>query len=496
MRILYIDIDTLRPDHLGCYGYSRETSPNIDKIAREGVVFTNYYCSDAPCLPSRTALLTGKFGIRTGVVGHGGSTADLRTEGAVRQFKSKLEFETLPGVLSAFGLKTISISPFAARHGAWSFYAGWDEIHNTGLGGLEGAQHIISVALDWIKYYAHNDQWFLHINYWDPHTPYRAPVELGNPFQDQAIPEWITEDILEGHRKLVGPHTAGNINMFTDTIDHVSQKLPEGTKITPPKIESMDDLRQIFDGYDLGIRHTDDNVGKIFAALEDLGVMDDLIVIISSDHGENLGELGIYAEHGTADQSTSKIPMIIRWPGMSSGLIDDGLHYNLDLLPTLAEILGIKPFPEWDGQSYASTLFEGKVWGHKYLILSQCAHVCQRSVRFDQWLYIRTYHDGFHLFSNEMLFDLENDPHEQFNLASKYPEICRQAVYYLNHWHDGMMKTIDSAVDPLWLVLREGGPYHTLGALEPYCKSLEGSDREWAIEEYKRKYPKEFRSHQ
>lgn len=55
MRILYVDIDTLRPDHLGCYGYSRNTSPNIDAIAREAVRFTDYYCSDAPCLPSRAA---------------------------------------------------------------------------------------------------------------------------------------------------------------------------------------------------------------------------------------------------------------------------------------------------------------------------------------------------------------------------------------------------------------------------------------------------------
>ena len=82
MRILYLDLDTLRPDHLGCYGYHRNTSPNIDRIAAEGVRFDNYHCSDAPCLPSRTALMTGRFGIHTGVVGHGGTAADMRLEGA------------------------------------------------------------------------------------------------------------------------------------------------------------------------------------------------------------------------------------------------------------------------------------------------------------------------------------------------------------------------------------------------------------------------------
>ena len=68
MRILYIDIDSLRPDHLGCYGYHRSTSPNIDAIAAEGVRFTNCYATDVPCLPSRTALFSSQFGIHNGVV--------------------------------------------------------------------------------------------------------------------------------------------------------------------------------------------------------------------------------------------------------------------------------------------------------------------------------------------------------------------------------------------------------------------------------------------
>ena len=73
MRIIYIDVDSLRADHLGCYGYHRNTSPNIDAIARRGVRFSDCWASDAPCLPSRTALYSGRFGIHTGVVGHCGT---------------------------------------------------------------------------------------------------------------------------------------------------------------------------------------------------------------------------------------------------------------------------------------------------------------------------------------------------------------------------------------------------------------------------------------
>src|SRR5690349_10077467 len=90
MRILYIDIDSLRPDHLGCYGYHRPTSPNIDRVAAEGVRFTNCHVSDAPCLPSRTSLFSGRFGVRTGVINHGGVAAEPFNSGIHRGFNSEL----------------------------------------------------------------------------------------------------------------------------------------------------------------------------------------------------------------------------------------------------------------------------------------------------------------------------------------------------------------------------------------------------------------------
>src|SRR5699024_469787 len=155
----------------------------------------------------------------------------------------------------------------------------------------------------------------------------------------------------------------------------------------------------------------DEHIGMIVEAMEEQGVLEDLIIIITADHGENLGELGIYAEHGTADQFTCRIPMIIRWPGMVSNHIDNDLHYHLDLVPTLAELLKKESNSAWDGQSYAPVLTKGVRDGREYLVNSQCAHVCQRSVRFDDWLYIRTYHDGYHLFDQEMLFDLKADPY-------------------------------------------------------------------------------------
>ena len=115
--------------------------------------------------------------------------------------------------------------------------------------------------------------------------------------------------------------------------------------------------------------------------------------------------------------------MIIRWPKCEPS-VDDGLHYNLDLGPTLADMFNLEPMPTWDGASFAPALTDNADCGHEQLILSQCAHVCQRSVRFDDYIYIRTYHDGFHLFPQEMLFDMKNDPYEQSDLAKTRPDSC------------------------------------------------------------------------
>jgi arylsulfatase A-like enzyme len=274
--------------------------------------------------------------------------------------------------------------------------------------------------------------------------------------------------------------------MFNDNTNPNYPRHPGGLKV-------HEDVRRVIDGYDCGIRYMDEHIGRVLQALADQGVADDLAIIVSADHGENLGELGNYGEHGTADDVTCRIPMIVKWPGCKSGHVDTGFHYNLDLAPTLADLFGQPARDAWDGKSYASAIVKGEDCGWDFLVLSQCAHVCQRGVRFGRWMYIRTYHDGYHLFPDEMLFDIEKDPHEQHNTAEQNPDICMKAVYFLNQWHDNMMKTMDSDADPLWTVIREGGPYHARGHLKEYCSWLEKTGRGHAVPELKKRHPGEFK---
>ena len=159
-------------------------------------------------------------------------------------------------------------------------------------------------------------------------------------------------------------------------------------------------------------------------------------------------------------------------------------------MPTIADLLGVGHCENWDGESYADSITDGMNAGRSSLVISQMAHVCQRSARFDDWLYVRTYHDGFHLFDKEMLFNIKDDPYEQHDVKEKYPEICAKGAKIILDWHDEQMLKSDSQIDPMWTVIREGGPFHTAGYLESYIKRLEETGRKDGADRLREKYLK------
>ena len=484
MRYLFLDLDTTRPDHLGCYGYGRNTSPCIDSIAAEGLRFDRYYASDAPCLPSRAALVSGRFGIHSGVVDHGGCAADPRNPGPDRFMFNQNLVNNLFFQFRSAGVHTVSVSTFAERHSAYWFNAGFNEICNVGGIGSETADSVAEAAGDWLDRCGTKDNWFLHVHMWDPHAPYNAPQSFGEPFADEPLADnWISETVLEKHRKAVGPHTAMELGMFTDA---VNPALPRNLG----QLRSLADVKHVIDEYDTDLRFMDSQIALLVNKLKALGVWEDTAVIITADHGENLGELVIYSEHATADECTCRIPLIIRWPGMKTG-VDRGLRYNIDLTATLGELLGQPPLPRGDGQSFAAVLRGGEDVGRDYLVVSQLAHVCQRAVRFEDYLYIRTYHDGYHLFPAEQLYDIVNDPHEQHDLIELCPEKANQGARLLLNWEAEQMLSSDSETDPMWTVIRGGGPFNAAGQLPRYLKRLEETGRAEAAEALRRRHPGE-----
>lgn len=490
MRILFIDIDTLRPDHLGCYGYHRNTSPNIDRIARDAVRFENNYVTDAPCLPSRTALWSGRHGFRTGVVGHMGSAADPFNDGCSRGFRDSFDATSWMSALRRAGFYTVTVSPFGERHGAWEWYAGYREIHNPGKGGLERAEEVVPTAIDWVRRHGQEDNWFLHVNTWDPHTPYRTPMEYGNPFENDPLPAWMTEEMRQRAWESFGPHSAQE-PMGYDVVP--TDRWPR----VPEQLDSMEAVKRWIDGYDTGIWYADLWVGKLMDALEEVGVLDETVIIVSSDHGEAQGEFDIWGDHQTADHVVSRVPLLIRWPGLTDGgRVDRALHYHFDWAATLIEMVGGTVPDNWDGVPFTEAFRQGQESGREYLVLSQGAWSAQRSVRFEHegqsYICLRTYHDGYKNLEPVMLFNLTEDPYEQHDLSAQRPDLVDKAMGMLADWHHQMMLLSRTNIDPLMTVLREGGPSHTRYQLPRYLERLRATGRAHHAERLERLHPDEI----
>jgi len=468
VRILYIDVDSLRPRHLGCYGYHRPASPNIDALAKQGCVIENLYASDVPCLPSRTAFFGGRFGTESGVVNHGGLCADVAPEGHGRDFRSRWAEGALASRLFRAGYHTASISPFPRRHSAYQMAWGFNETFDTGRGGLENADEIFEPAADWLRRNAAKDNWFLHVNFWDPHTPYDTPESFGNPFAPFPTEPWLTQEIIDAQRESYGPHSAREV-------PHITPDLPPNWRWGVGEIRTLDDAKVHLDGYDTGVLYVDGFIGRLLEL-----VPEDTAVIVSADHGENLGELNVWGDHQTADEFTCHIPCVMRWPGVTAaGSRLTGLHYHLDLAATILDLAGASA-ESWSGDSIGGLGTAKDAKGRERLFLSQGAWSLQRAVRWDHWISIETTHTGLKALPRHMLFDLSADPHETHNLASAQPEVVGAKEREMNEFFAGLSARCVYG-DPFQVVLEEGGPLHA-NERSPmwadYLARLESSGRE------------------
>jgi arylsulfatase A-like enzyme len=221
-------------------------------------------------------------------------------------------------------------------------------------------------------------------------------------------------------------------------------------------------------------------------------VLDETVIVVSSDHGENQGELNVWGDHQTADAITCRVPLIMRWPGLTdSRRVDRALHYQYDWAATLVEMAGGQVPDNWHGQPFTAAFREGRQQGREVLVISQNAWSCQRGVRFDDYLCLRTYHDGYKQLEPVMLFNVADDPHEQHDLTGERPELVDRAMSLLAEWYHEMAVTSRYDVDPMMTVLREGGPYHTRGRLSAYLERLRDTGRAHHAERLVERHPDE-----
>ncbi|MEL5955694.1 sulfatase [Streptomyces sp. CLV115] len=481
MRIIYVDVDTLRADHTTPYGYHRPTTPNLQTLADRSVVFERYYCSDSPCLPSRTALTSGQFGITNGVVGHFGPAAQFRLDAG---HGPEPDRPLLGQRLGWGGYYTAAVSVFAERHRAYFFHGNFREsIRATDRFGDEEAPDVNRAAIDWIRRHADEDDWYLHLTYWDPHTDYTQPAEWTERMAASGpVQEWPDEETIARHgAEIYGPRSALDL--------HYSLRGPTGSPVPhnmPDAIRSRADFEHLINGYDGAVAYWDHHFGRLLAALEELGIAEDTAVIVSADHGESFGEQGSYAEHGLANEPTHRLPLVVYWPGVTDRLPDaarrnDALLYNIDLAPTLCDLLGMDIPAGWQGESFAAAVHGETIESRDHLVLGHGAHTYQRAVRTRDHLYIRTYHPGAFRAEWEQLFHVTEDPYLTQDLMAQEPDLAARMRAHLAEWWHAHAGRPGALPDPMQATLQTGPTYYTDPAR--YARHLRDTGREHLAED-------------
>jgi len=427
MKVILIVIDTLRADHLGCYGYHRETSPNIDRLAREGILFENAYPSDVPTQPSFTSMFTGLRGIHNGVVSH--SITESLSE----------EIQVFPEILAINGVTTAAVSTLYTMR-RW-FARGFRSYHNHAAGDRRklqqvDAEEINAAAIPWIRDHVGED-FFLFLHYWDPHGLYKPPDEYRRLFYDgdECDPDNRSLDALKGHP----------IWAFTKKqVDAIG--------------EDITDIEYIVAQYDGEIRYADDQFQHLLDALEDNDLTDDTSIILTSDHGESLGEHDFYFDHFGVYETTIHVPLIVKHPqGAQRGIKIEGLvQSTTSIAPTILSLFDIDPPGIMKGGNLIRMANKEESCPSE-VYSNQGLWTAKRAVRDGDWKLIKTAHRSFWETPDIELFNLGLDPLEKKNLADEEPETVNRLELQMIKWLD---IELGGRADPLALIVSRGLPVY------------------------------------
>jgi arylsulfatase A-like enzyme len=420
-NVLVLAIDTLRADHLGCYGFGQPTSPNIDAMASQGVVAEHLYCAALPTYPSFTTFYTGQHPITHGIVAHGG--------------KNQLAKEA-PFVTQSFleaGYTTCAVDNLN-RARQW-FARGYEyyidpSLRRTLLLGVT-CEELNNRAIPWLR--AHRDEpFFMFIHYWDPHWPYTPPAKFRHMFYDGKFPTDPGNHALDDWWKTpLG-------SMARDTW----LRTPEGLITDPACVSAL---------YDEEIRHVDDGIGQILGALDDLGLSERTLTVLFGDHGESLTEHNIYYDHHGLYDCTLHVPLIARWPGrLAAGTRITPMIQHCDIAPTLLDAAGIRPPRSMDGRSFWPSLAgERQEWDRDRLFSAECTRSAKWSLRTSDYKFIIAREPDVYGNPPRELYDMRTDPNEERNLVHEEPARAAAMEAELEEWIARRLRELGKKEDPV-----------------------------------------------
>jgi len=440
MNVLLIGIDTLRADHLRCYGYARKTSPNIDKLAESGVLFLKAFAPGTPTHPGWTTILTGMHPINHEIVCHVGNV------------KLDDRIPMIQEVLRENGYVTAAVDNL----GLW-FQRGFDHyIHPGGTpapsGGLKvQADEINAKAVNWLKEWAVKKEksFFLFLHYWDPHTPYIPPSpydqmyyegDKSNPMNRSMNKVKMVSPLFV--YKVKGGLTNQQARALYGNADLSSLVKNVATWYTK-SFEEITDVNYVIAQYDGEITYVDSKVGELLEFMKDLGIYEDTLIVLTSDHGESLTEHDISFEHHGLYDPVTRVPLILHCPKeVAPGMKIKGLVQHVDIAPTILEFLGIPKPASMEGRNLLEMIRSDEHGGYREVYLLENTFQCKRAIRTEDWKLIETLKPDLYGMPKgyKELYDLKRDPSETINLIASEKEIAKELSTRLENWVKSQLK--------------------------------------------------------
>lgn len=391
MNVILVSLDTLRADRLGCYGHFRPTTPHLDRLAAQGTLFMEHFSPHIPTYPGHTTMLTGRD-----VYAH-------HVTGQSAAFEPPADMPMLAERLKDAGYWTAA----ADNLGKW-FTRGFDMVETyawdtslkrewrKGEAVLEASLRALNVAADQAQ------PFFLFLHFWDPHTPYLPPAPFDRMF-------------FEGDERDPTNRSMDAVWAFEPFKWYFHEWMPGVTDIEFPKAQ-----------YDAEIAYMDACLGHVLTRLEELDLVDDTLLVITTDHGEELDEHGCWFDHHGLYDTNTRIPLIMRLPGaVPAGRRVHGLTRSLDLVPTILDYAGVaaepldgismRPLIEADGPGVSRGTCDA-------IHMTENTWMKKRAVRTHAWKLIRALEPDPHGFPEVELYNLSEDPEEQRNVADAMPE--------------------------------------------------------------------------
>ena len=446
-NVLFIAIDDMRPE-LNCYGKTQIISPNIDRLANEGVVFTRAYCQVALCGPSRLSLMTGMH--PDGIKNYGmnknnkiewrdfrpGVTSipeQFRNNGyyaigfgkiydnrlGIDENSSWDEFdEGWKGKYISPRSKKILAEAKAARNAgkeptitrpAVDFYETADESYTDG--------NIAKLAVDFLNEYDSEKPFFLAVGFNKPHLPFVAPKKYWDLYEREQIK-------LPEHRKPPKGKTSYTLSPYKEIESYISKVIIDEAKI-----------KELRHGYYACVSYVDAQIGKIVEALNEKGELEKTIIVIWGDHGFKLGDYGEWAK-ATNLEVDARVPLIFRMPAKENAGTNIATPVELtDIMPTLCDIANIKIPPNAEGERLLPLFFTPEADFRPFALTQYARKEMAYSIRTKEWRYTEYVNKkSYEIIEQELYRIDDNTLMEDENVEGKYPSVVKEMSKMLHDY--------------------------------------------------------------